>query len=119
MKRLLVLPILLLLYFCEEEGELTKNGFNIAAVPQDASLLYHGLFVPTSGVSVTGKVNIYFENNQYKVQLEAFDISEGPDLKVFLSKSATPTDFVSLGDLTTATIYNVPKEVDVPTYSLY
>lgn len=117
MKKLLVLPILFLLCSCEEQGELTKAGFNVTTVAQGASLKYHGVFAPTSGISVTGEAKIYLENNQYKVKLEGFSISEGPDLKVYLSKAATPSDFVSLGNLTSATAYAIPQGIDVPGYS--
>lgn len=117
MKKLLVLPILFLLCSCEEQGELTKDGFNVTTVAQDAALKYHGVFVPTSGISVTGEARIYFENNRYKVQLDGFSISEGPDLKVYLSKAATPSDFVSLGNLTSATVYTTPQGTDAAEYS--
>ncbi len=117
MKKLLVLPILFLMCSCEEQGELTKDGFNVATIPHDTSLKYHGVFVPTSGISVVGEAKIYLENSQYKVKLEGFSISEGPDLKVYLSKTATPTDFVSLGNLTSATVYVIPRAIDVTAYS--
>ncbi|WP_395062444.1 DM13 domain-containing protein [Flavobacterium sp.] len=117
MKNFLILPLLLLFFGCEEQGNLTKDGFNIASINQGAILKYNGNFVPTSGISVTGQVKIYFENNQYKVELDGFTISDGPDLKVYLSKAATPNDFVSLGNLTSATIYNVPQGIDVANYS--
>ncbi|MBF2708429.1 DM13 domain-containing protein [Flavobacterium soyangense] len=117
MKKLLLLPILFLLCSCEEQGELTKDRFNVTPATQDASLKYHGIFVPTSGISVTGEARIYLENNQYKVQLEGFSISEGPDLKVYLSKAATPSDFVSLGNLTSATVYTIPQGINILDYS--
>lgn len=117
MKKLFVLPILFLLFACEEQGILTKDGFNTASINQGAVLKYHGTFVPTSGISVTGEAKIYLENNQYKVELDNFNISNGPDLKVYLSKAAAPNDFVSLGNLTSATVYNVPQGIDVANYS--
>lgn len=117
MKKLLILPIIFLIFSCEEQGILTKDGFNVTTVAQDASLKYHGVFVPTSGISVTGEARIYLENNQFKVKLEGFNITDGPDLKVYLSKAATPTDFVSLGNLTSATVYIIPQGIDIAAYS--
>jgi hypothetical protein len=117
MKKLLLLPLFFLLYSCEEKGELTKDGFNFATVTQGASLKYHGVFIATSGISVAGEANIYLENNQYKIVLDHFTISEGPDLKVYLSTTATPDNFVSLGNLTAATVYNIPQGIDVAAYS--
>lgn len=112
-----MLPILFLLFACEEQGILTKDGFNNATINQGAILKYYGTFMPTVGISVTGNAKIYLENNQYKVVLDNFLISEGPDLKVYLSKAATPYDFVTLGNLTSATVYAIPQGVDVSAYS--
>ena len=112
-----MLPVLCLLFACEEQGILTKDGFNVATVNQGAVLKYHGMFVPTSGITVAGGVKIYVENNQYKLVLDDFSISSGPDLKVYLSKAATPNDFVTLGNLTSATVYSIPQSVDVSAYS--
>jgi len=112
-----MLPILCLLFACEEQGILTKDGFNVATVNQGAVLKYHGTFVPTSGITVAGGVKIYVENNQYKLVLDDFSISSGPDLKVYLSKADTPNDFVTLGNLTSATVYSIPQSVDVSAYS--
>ena len=112
-----MLPVLCLLFACEEQGILTKDGFNVATVNQGAVLKYHGTFVQTSGITVAGGVKIYVENNQYKLVLDDFSISSGPDLKVYLSKAATPNDFVTLGNLTSATVYSIPQSVDVSAYS--
>jgi hypothetical protein len=117
MKKLLILPFIFLLCSCEEQGILTKDGLKVTTVPQEASLKSHGLFVPTSGIAVTGEAKIYLENSHYKVLLEGFSISEGPDLKVYLSKAATPTDFVSLGNLTSTTVYIIPQGIDIAAYS--
>jgi hypothetical protein len=49
--------------------------------------------------------------------LESFSISDGPDLKVYLSKSDSPTEFINLGDLIPSTVYPIPAEVDFSDYS--
>lgn len=117
MKKFLVLPILCLLFACEEQGILTKDGFNVATLNQGAVLKYQGAFVPTSGITVAGEAKIYLENNQYKVVLDNFSISSGPDLKVYLSKGSTPNEFVSLGNLTSQTVYPIPTNANVAEYS--
>lgn len=116
MKKLFILLILFLILSCQEEGPLTKDGNTIIIIPA-AILKYYGTFQPTNGITVTGQAKIYLENGQYKVQLENFSVSGGPDLKVYLSKAATPTDFVNLGNLTSQTIYPIPATVDVKSYS--
>jgi hypothetical protein len=95
---------------------LTK-GSNATVITPTADLKYHGTFEPTSGIIVTGSAKIYLENGQYKVVLDNFSISDGPDLKVYLSKAATPNDFVNLGNLTSQTVYPIPTSVNLANYS--
>lgn len=114
--KLLFLPLFLLLISCELEGDLTRDL--IPGVINQSELVhkYKGLFAPTSGINGSGTVKIYLENNQYKLLLENYTISSGPDLKVYLSKSNTPTDFVNLGNLNPSTVYTIPQSVDLKEY---
>ncbi len=117
MKKILyLLPVLLSLVSCQEEGLLTRDREKLVLNPI-AELKYSGVFVPTSGITVSGEANIYLEYGQYKVNLENFSVSNGPDLKVYLSKAATPTEFVNLGNLTSQTVYPIPSTVNVSDYS--
>ncbi|UPT69560.1 MAG: DM13 domain-containing protein [Flavobacterium sp. JAD_PAG50586_2] len=116
MKKLFLFPILFLILSCQEEGELTKSVTSTEISP-NAILKYHGNFEPTAGIIVSGEAKIYQEANQYKVKLDAFSISSGPDLKVYLSKSATPSEFVNLGNLTSQTVYPIPANVAITNYS--
>ncbi|KAB1155501.1 DM13 domain-containing protein [Flavobacterium luteum] len=116
MKKLLLLTVIILFASCQEEGILTKEREKVVVNPA-TELKYYGSFRPTSGISVTGEAKIYLENGQYKVVLDNFSISSGPDLKVYLSKAETPTDFVNLGNLTSQTVYQVPTTVSVSDYS--
>lgn len=115
-KILYLLPVLVSLGSCQEEGPLTRNQEKVVLNPV-AELQYSGVFVPTSGITVSGEAKIYLENGQYKVNLENFNVSSGPDLKVYLSKAAAPTEFVNLGNLTSQTVYPIPSSVDVARYS--
>ena len=115
-KFIYLLPTLFLLLSCQEEGPLTK-GTNTVSIEPTAVLKYHSAFAPTSGIAVTGGAKIYLENGQYKVVLDNFTISDGPDLKVYLSKAATPNEFVNLGNLTSQTVYPIPVNVNVADYS--
>lgn len=72
--------------------------------------------MPTSGINVNGSAKIYLNANQNYVRLENFSICDGPDLKVYRSKTDTPTDFVTLGNLTSRTVYKIPSRVDVSLY---
>ncbi len=116
-KTFLLLPLLLLFLSCEEQGELTRDELRNNQVAPGAVLKYKGFFVPTSGITVSGEARIYQSGSQYQLQLDGFSISEGPDLKVYLSKSATPNGFVNLGNLTAGTVYAIPSSVNISEYS--
>lgn len=117
MKRIIfILPVLLLLFSCEVEGDLTRDVELTSSIPENTPPLATGNFMPTSGIKVTGSAKIYLNGNQSEVRLEDFSISSGPDLKVYLSKNDTPTDFVNLGNLTSATVYAIPTQVNVSSY---
>lgn len=116
MKKLFIFSILFLILSCQEEGDLTRN-VDDTVIASNAILKYHGTFESTSGITVLGEAKIYQEGNHYKVKLDNFSISSGPDLKVYLSKAAQPTEFVNLGNLTSQTVYPIPPSVNVADYS--
>jgi Electron transfer DM13 len=115
-KKIYFTAILFSLLACEETGPLTIDGYNTTIISQSAILKYRGDFYPTSGISVTGGVKIYLDNNQYILNLQDFNITSGPDLKVYLSKTNTPTDFINLGNLNNTTQYAVPNNTNFTDY---
>lgn len=116
MKEILLVTVIFLFASCQEEGILTKDSETEIITPA-AELKYYGTFDPTTGISVSGEAKIYLEEGQYKVHLVNFSISDGPDLKVYLSKSSAQSEFVNLGNLTSQTIYPIPASVNVAEYS--
>ena len=115
MKKALVVVVLFCVLSCEVQGELTSSKA-AGSVSQSAMLLYSGNFYPTSGISVEGSAQIFSDGGLNKLKLQNFTITDGPDLKVYVSKSNTPTDFVNLGNLNANTIYSIPESVDVTQY---
>jgi len=114
--KLFLLTFLTFLCSCEQEGDLTQDAVPIVVDQPNTVNKYQGVFLPTSGINGTGIVKIYLENNQYKLALENYSISSGPDLKVYLSKSNTPTEFVNLGNLNSEIVYFIPQNVDLKQY---
>jgi len=114
--KLFFLPLILFLFSCEVEGDLTQDKTSVVSNQPDVTLKYQGVFAPTSGISGSGLVKIYFQDNTYKLTLENYTISNGPDLKVYLSKSNTTTDFVNLGNLNASTVYSIPQNIEVKDY---
>ena len=64
-----------------------------------AVLKYEGSFVSGPYGTVTGLARIYLKNGTYTLALENFTSSNGPDLKVYLSKEQFPVNFISHGNL--------------------
>lgn len=113
MKKILSLfAVTLLLTSCEVEGELTRDVVQ-EAISNEAVLRFTGTFNPTAGISGSGVVKIYQLNDVYTLQLENYTISDGPDLKVYLSKEAVPADFVNLGNVNPNQNYPIPSTVNV------
>ncbi|WP_284651208.1 DM13 domain-containing protein [Flavobacterium terrisoli] len=104
---LLLFTTVLLFASCESDRDRNNN---------EPVLKYDGTFVPTTGINVEGDVKIYRQNNTHSLQLEGFSISHGPDLKVYLSKMDTPSDFINLGDLNPNVTYQVPPQVNLADY---
>ena len=116
MKTTLYYFVLILLFTsCEVEGELTRDVVE-EEISNEAVLKYSGTFVPTSGISVQGEVKIYLQNNTHTLKLEHFSISDGPDLKVYLSKEDSPSTFVNLGNLNPNVAYQIPQQVNLADY---
>lgn len=119
-KKVFYLVTAFMFFSCEKEGEFTSQDAqsqNIVIDPnEDLVELYSGTFIPTSGITVSGEAKIYQQGISRFVSLENFSIDSAPVLKVYLSTTANPDTFVNLGNLTSATIYNIPNQVDLTVY---
>lgn len=116
MKKIVVIAILSSFISCEREGVLTQSNANY--IPNSAMKIAQGTFIPTSGITVSGSVALFLENTSYKVAIENITISEGPDLKVYLSKTREPNEFINLGNFqgNGNSVYKVPSGVSVSQY---
>lgn len=102
---------------CTKEGEFTKPQ-NENSLYMNAVLLKTGVFAATSGIVVNGSAEVKMNANDHFVELKNFNISAGPDLKVYLSKSNEPNDFVNLGSLeNNKSVYVIPKGLDLADYT--
>lgn len=112
-KTLLILVVFC--FSCEKEGLYTQSNSNLLDV-SNSTLLYQANFVPTSGISVNGSVKILSQNNSKLLQLVNFSITDGPDLKVYLSKTASLNQIVNLGSLNNDRIYSIPNGINLEEY---
>lgn len=111
------LVILFCLSSCTKEGDFTKPLDENTSIINSV-LLKSGAFEPTSGITVNGSAEVRMKSNEHYVELVNFNISSGPDLKVYLSKSNFPDGFVNLGALTSnINIYSIPNGLSLSEYT--
>ncbi len=76
-----------------------------------ATLLKNGMFVTVSHGSTTGTVSLYDQAGIKFVVFDPFLSPSGPDLKVYLSKDVSATDYIRIGKLQSTMgrqVYAVP-----------
>lgn len=92
-----------------------KTADIIASSTATGAVKLAGTFYPTAGIVVNGTVKIASSGSDFSLLLDNFQISGGPDLKVYLSKKDTPFEFINLGPLKSNSgnqTYQIPKGVD-------
>jgi hypothetical protein len=101
MKSLCSLLLILAIFSCSGEEDNTPSApiddsFDPAEVM--ATLLREGELIGV-GHTVNGTVKVYDDAGTTVVVLDPFSSQNGPDLKVYLSKDANATQYISLGAL--------------------
>lgn len=112
-----IVVIVLLLSACKKETTST-TPFNEAPAAT-AMAIDSGYFSNGPYGTVTGSAKIYKTGSNYELALENFSGSNGPDLKVYLSKEQQPVNFVNLGSLKSTAgnqLYSIPGSVNVKDY---
>lgn len=108
---------LALLTACKKETTSTITLNEIADT--SAIIKYKGSFINGPYGSVMGKAKILLQANNYQLQIDSFITSNGPDLKVYLSKEVQPVSFVNLGSLKSTNgtqLYAIPTGIDFTQY---
>lgn len=115
LKRVTVAAGLLLVLGCSK----TSTERLDEMVSNDGMLKYAGAFTGVVSEKVSGEAKIFLTNNTYMLKLENFSTTNGPDLKVYLSKASTPQAFISLGDLKSTNgnqVYDITGKPDFTQY---
>ncbi len=98
-KYFLLLPIsLLLLLSCRKENNAATEPAN-DMVDSAAVTKYSGRFSNGPYGNVSGVAKVILQNGKFSLLLENVVISNGPDLRVYLSKEVQPVNFLDLGKL--------------------
>ncbi|MDX2048913.1 MAG: DM13 domain-containing protein [Chitinophagaceae bacterium] len=97
MKLLTAFIAVLLFTACKKETN-TTNTPSGDPVPS-GTVLVQGNLVGSGGHNVSGVVKVYSDNGNKTVRLENFSTTNGPDLKVYLSKDINASAFINAGNL--------------------
>ena len=114
---LFITIVVILFIACKKETTSTtpvNETPALAAIAIDSGFFSNGPYG-----SVTGRAMIYKTGSNYELALENFSSSNGPDLKVYLSKEKQPVNFVNLGSLKSTAgnqLYAIPGSVNVKDY---
>ncbi len=118
MKNLLLL-LVLAISSCGPEDATPTTPVVDTFDPTGATLLKEGTFVGTPGHPVSGTAKIYDDKGKHIVQFENFSSINGPDLKVYISKTENASEFVNLGPLKSTTgkqSYDISGMLDYDEY---
>jgi Electron transfer DM13 len=108
----------LFLVSCTKKDEQIVSQPDNTPVSTTSMLKFSGMLSPKPNESGTGTANIYLDKMVYTLKFEDFKITNGPDLKVYLSKDEGTSYIVNLGSLKTSGVqsYDIPASVNVADY---
>jgi hypothetical protein len=119
MKRISILLVVIALASCKEEDATPNGPIDDSFDTTKATLLKSGEMVGV-GHTVSGTASIYDSAGQKIVLLDPYSSQNGPDLKVYLSKDASASSYISLGKLKSTSgkqSYEIPNSPDVTDYN--
>lgn len=118
-KNLLFLPLIVVILFTACKKNNTPEVILNEMTDTTAVLKYSGLFASGPYGTVSGEAKIYKTGTKYALKLMNFSGSNGPDLRVYLSKEMNPVTFIDLGALKATggnQVYEIAGAVDFTQY---
>lgn len=103
---------------CKKE-ENTPTTILDETIDTTAMLKYSGAFSSGPYGIVSGTAMIYKTGNVYDLKFTNFNSSNGPDLRVYLSKEMIPGEFIDLGALKSTAgnqVYDITGIIDFTEY---
>lgn len=119
MKQLIIICILSLLFACSPDDATPTAPVGNNPDLSSATLLKQGTFTGQGGHTVSGTVKIYDLSGTKYIVFDPYESQNGPDLKVYLSKTETATEYIKIGKLMSTTgkqTYQVPGMPDLSQY---
>ena len=113
----LFVSLVVLLTACKKNN--TPEAILNEMTDTTAVLKYSGVFASGPYGTVSGEAKIFKTGTKYELKLMSFSGSNGPDLRVYLSKEMNPVNFIDLGALKATggnQVYEVTGTVDFTQY---
>lgn len=113
-----ILFITLIIVGCKRE-ENTPVEPLMERVDSLAVVNVKGKFMGIGGETVSGSAKIITSDGKHSLVLDDFKTNNGPDLHIYLSKEATPKDFIDLGLLKSVSGTQVYPITGMPDFTKY
>lgn len=116
----IIIPLigLVILMGCKKENTPTI-ALNEKIDSSMATVKTMGSFRDGAYGAASGNVRVYKLADELQLALENFSSSNGPNLKVYLSKELQPVNFIDLGDLKSTSgnqLYKIPNGAIIEDY---
>ncbi|MBW0164402.1 MAG: DM13 domain-containing protein [Sediminibacterium sp. Gen4] len=115
---LIAVIVVALFYSCTKSATSSdplNEQVGSAATPVTSAMA----FTSANSYTVTGNVRVYQKDGKLVLALENFKSTNGPDLRVYISKEMQPVNFIELGRLKSVQgnqLYDIPGNPDFNTY---
>lgn len=122
MKKILpFFPVIITCLIIFQSCKKTSDRFINESLATDttAVLKFQGNFISGPYGTVSGVAKIYLKQGQYTLALENFSSSNGPDLKVYLSKEQMPVNFIKLDNLRSTMGNQLYTVTGMPNFTAY
>ena len=120
MKLLTSILFLSLVMACNPEDATPATAPNTVDIDfTNVTALKEGMFTGIGGHTATGTAKIYELSGKKYIVFDPYSSQNGPDLKVYLSKDETATEYIRVGKLMAIMgrqVYEVPGNPDLAQY---
>lgn len=111
---------LILFCACQPEENTPTQPINDTFDPDGATLIASGVFMGSGGYTVMGTATVYEKDGAKTLVLDPYSSSNGPDLRVYLSRDENANSALNLGFLKSTTgkqSYTIPGNPDIAEFS--
>ena len=120
MKPLSTSFLILLLIACQPEDMTPTTTVGNNPDLTAATLLKQGMFVGIGGHTASGTVKVYELDSKLYIVFDPYQSQNGPDLKVYLSKTENASEYINVGKLMSTMgkqTYAVPGMPEINQYT--